>query len=313
MNPEYTFALFQLVIIVPFLLGSLLSQRVKDLGRAAKKIILVNLTFIEPPIILWSIWGLTLSAEMVLLPFSGLTVVVLGFVFGKIFVGKLDFDRKAAKSYVICSSLANNGFTMGGFLCYLFAGEKGLGLSAIFILFFIPYTFLFIFPYAGTENRRQVLKWSFVRSFLFTPRNMPVYAVIAAIIIRSNGFERPDIDFPLEILLIVSISLYYFTLGINFKPADLNPLKKENFLLAVQKFIVLPATIFLVFHFIPIGDDLKLVIKLQSFMPVAVYSVIASIMFDLDARRASSMFVVNSLVFIVLVLPLLFLAQDVLF
>jgi predicted permease len=39
-------------------------------------------------------------------------------------------------------------------------------------------------------------------------------------------------------------------------------------------------------------------------MPVAVYSVVSSILFDLDSDLASAMFVINTLVFLFLILPL---------
>jgi predicted permease len=48
------------------------------------------------------------------------------------------------------------------------------------------------------------------------------------------------------------------------------------------------------------------VIVIQSFMPVAIYSVVASVLFDLDKELASNLFVFNTLFFLLIVLPLLF-------
>jgi hypothetical protein len=138
---------------------------------------------------------------------------------------------------------------------------------------------------------------------------MPLYAAFIAIAIRWAGFSRPEAYFPLDILLILSIALYYFTLGINFKFDDLHFFKKEHIFLAVQKFILLPAITFFILEFAVISDSIKMIIKLQSFMPAAIYSVITAILFDLNARQASGMFVVNSIFFIFLVLPLLFWAR----
>jgi predicted permease len=52
---------------------------------------------------------------------------------------------------------------------------------------------------------------------------------------------------------------------------------------------------------------------IQSIMPVAVYSVVSSILFELDSRLASGMFVVNTALFLVLVLPLLMLGGGAIF
>jgi predicted permease len=307
---ELKFAIFQLVIILPFLAGSFLKNRLKNPERASKSLITVNLTLIEPPIVIWSIWGLALNAEMIFLPVSGVFLAVSGFIIGKLAVHKMRLTGTDAKTIVISSSLANHGFTMGGFLCYLFAGEQGLALSAIFLIYFIPFTFLFIFSYANVKDRNQVFQWAFVKDLLFSFRNMPLYAVFIAIFIRLTGINRPDVYFPLDILLILSIALYYFTLGINFKFNDLHFFKKEHVFLAAQKFILLPAITFFILEFIAISDAIKMIIKLQSFMPAAIYSVITAILFDLNARQASGLFVVNSILFIFLVLPLLFFARN---
>jgi len=310
---ELKFAIFQLVIILPFMAGSLLKKRLKNPEKTSKRFISINLTIFEPPIVLWSIWGLTLSAEMIFLPVAGVCLAVSGFFIGKLAVQKIHLAKKDAKTLVISSALANHGFTMGGFLCYLFAGEQGLALSAIFLVYFIPFTFLFIFPYANVKDKNQVFQWAFLRDLLFSLRNMPLYAVFIAIIIRLAGISRPEVWFPLDILLIISISIYYFMLGINFKFDDLNFFKKEHIFLALQKFFLLPAITFFILEYAAISDSIKMVIKLESIMPAAIYSVITAILFDLNARQASGLFVVNSILFIFIVFPLLYFTRNFLF
>ena len=144
---------FQLVMVIPFLLGYILYRRFRQLSKIANKLVILNLTVFEPPIILWSIWGLALRDEMFLLPLAGLIMVILGFCLGKAMTPLLIPDIQHRKIFVISSSLANHGFTMGGVICYLFLGEKGLALSAIFITYFVPYTILFIFFYAGLGTK----------------------------------------------------------------------------------------------------------------------------------------------------------------
>ena len=69
---------------------------------------------------------------------------------------------------------------------------------------------------------------------------------------------------------------------------------------------MIPAAAFLLLYRAPISHDIKSVIQIQSFMPAAIYSVVTAVLFDLDARLASSLFVVNTLIFILLVLPVMF-------
>lgn len=294
---------FQLVIVVPFLIGSILHRRFTHLSRIANKIVILNLVAFEPPIILWSIWGLKLRGEMLLLPLAGLAMVMLGFGLGKITAPLLLSDIKHRKVFVISSSLSNHGFTMGGVICYLFLGEQGLALSAIFILYFIPFTFLFIFFYAGMDTDARPVNLKYIFNFFVNIRNMPLCAAVAAIILRFAAIDRPSIDFPLNTFLAISIAAYYFTLGINFEAGDLNPFKKEHGLLAGIKFIIIPMLVYLMLLPLDPGADVRQVILIESFMPVAVYSVITSVIFNLNTRLASSLFIVNSVMFIIVLLP----------
>ena len=195
---------------------------------------------------------------------------------------------------------------MGGFICYLIAGEQGLGLSAIFTLYFLPYTFIFIFSYARSSTFRKLFSIKgFIENFI-NLQNMPLYAVILALILHLIGFKRPDVNFPLDALLLISVGLYYFSLGLNFSFGDFRSTGKEQVMLAVTKFLILPIITIFILRFTHMDSGVKTIIFLQSFMPAAIYSVITSILFDLDSKLASSLFFINTIIFLVLVLPALF-------
>ena len=69
---------------------------------------------------------------------------------------------------------------------------------------------------------------------------------------------------------------------------------------------MVPAATFAVLSVVNLDSQVEKVILVQSFMPAAIYSVVASVLFDLDTRLSSNLFVLNSLIFLLLVLPLLF-------
>jgi predicted permease len=294
------------MIIVPFVLGSSIKKKFSDPNRFTKKLIMTNLIGIEPLIVLWSIWGISLTRDLVFLPIAGLGLVLGGAVIGRTFVPALGIADKKKATFLISSSLANHGFTMGGFLCYLLMGEKGLGLSFIFISYFMPYIFLVIFPYASLVSTHARYDMKFVRDFFFNVQNMPLYAVFIALALHGCGFKRPDIFFPVDVLLMISISLYYFTLGINFEFKEIRSSYKENVVLGMIKFFILPVIAFFVLRLVNLDPHVEAVIMLQSFMPAAIYSVVAPVLYDLDAKLASSMFVVNTLIFLIVVLPIVF-------
>ncbi len=277
-----------------------------QLSQISGKLVLLNLTLFEPPLVLWSIWGLSLHKELAVLPAAGLVMVVCGFLLGRAVESWLTPNLIYRKAFVISASLANHGFTMGGAICYLVIGEKGLALASIFILYFIPYTFLFIFFYAGMGGDRRPFTFWKLLNFLVNIRNMPLFAALLAMLFAALGVERPAFAFPMMPVLSLSIGLYYFTLGTNFDVGDLNPIRKEHGLLAGIKFLIIPLLTFSALRHLALDAEIEQVIRIQSFMPAAVYSVVTSVLFHLDTRLTSSLFVVNSLIFIFIGMPVWF-------
>ena len=303
------FLIFQLLIFLPFIAGILCKRYFTDPPNTAKRIIRTNLVAVEPLVALWSIWGLRLSINLLYLPCAGLLLVVAGFFAGIITAPAARLTEKSRATYIISSSLANHGFTMGGFLCYLFIGERGLALSFIFLVYFMPFVFMFIFPYAKAKTHSGDYR---VSEFLCSLQNMPLLGVFLGLALNVAGIMRPKVYFPMEILILISMSLYYFTLGLTVTLEGLRSCYTSQILLSLAKFIVLPAVTLAVLRIIPVQGEVAAVIALESFMPAAIYSVIASILFDLDIRLASSLFIVNTVIFLAAVLPLLMLFRGTL-
>jgi len=78
------------------------------------------------------------------------------------------------------------------------------------------------------------------------------------------------------------------------------------------RFLMIPALALILLGLIPLDADIETVILIEAFMPAAVYSVMASVLFDLDTKRASSLFVFNTIVFLGVVLPLMLLFKTAL-
>lgn len=310
MSLSTKYILFQILIIAPFIIGYILKTRFKDPSKLAKKMLNTNLICFEPLIVLWSIWGLQLKADLILLPISGISIVLLGLIIGYLLIRFLKLTGTSRATFLISSSIANHGFTMGGFICYLFLGEKGLGLSFIFISYFMPYIFIVIFPYAKLASGKKEYMDNIVKGFFLNLQNMPIYAVILSLLLHALNIERPAINFPVSILLMIAIVIYYFTLGMNFRFSGLKGIITENLLLACIKFSVIPIVVLSILNVIQIDSSVRTVILIQSFMPAAIYSVVSSILFDLDKELATGLFVFNTLIFITVILPIILVLKD---
>ncbi len=295
------FILFQLLIIIPFLAGMAMKKMFPDPAAASKKIIMTNLMVLEPPVILWTIWGLKISRDLAFLPVAGLLIVLAGLLAGIMMAPLLRLDGAGRKTFHISASLANHGFTMGGFICYIFLNETGLGLSSIFISYFVPYTFLIIFSYARAGGGKTYRTG--IRDTLVSYQNMPLYAALAALTLLLSGISRPALNPPVEPLIMASVALYYWTLGLTVNVKEISPFHREHAALGAIRFLIIPALVHLLLLIVPLSGDVRTVIRIQSFMPAAIYSVVTSVLFDLDSRMASSLFLVNTLVFIIFVVP----------
>ncbi len=302
------FILFQLLIILPFLAGIAMKKIFPDTTAASKKVLLINLMALEPPVILWTIWGLKITLDLAFLPAAGLLIVLSGLLAGIIIAPLLGLEGAGRKTFIISSSLSNHGFTMGGFICYIFLKETGLGLSSIFITYFVPYTFLVIFSYARAGSGGTFRAG--IRNFVTGYQNMPLCAALIAIVLLISGVPRPALDPPVEPLIMASVALYYWTLGLTIDVKGISSYRREHLALGAVRFLVIPALICLLVIIVPLDSNVKSVIRIQSFMPAAVYSVVTSLLFDLDSRLASSLFVVNTMIFIIIVVPLMVVARQ---
>ncbi len=309
MPVEIKLILFQSMVIIPFLAGFIMKKQIGEPALVSKKIVMINIVVVDPLIVFWSIWGLDLSGDLVFLPLAGIILSVAGFILGNIGNSFIKLKSTAKKTYLISSSLANHGFTMGGFICYLLAGEKGLGHAAIFVSYFLPFVFTVVFPYAGKKESHGIFTISYLKKQFISLKNMPLYAVIAALLFHGAGTARPEHAlFPIDLLIFVSVALYYFSLGMTFSAGDLRGAWKEKLSLAAIKFVLLPAGTWLVLNLTSIAPDIKNIILIQSFMPAAIYSVVTSVLYDLDTPLASGLFVVNTITFIAALPVIIFLA-----
>lgn len=305
MSPPARFLLFQFMIIAPFIAGMVFRKRISSVRDLTRRLIRFNLVVIEPFIAIWSIWGLDLRWDMAVLPLSGLILVIASMALGRLALPAVSLEGRSKATFLISSSIANHGFSMGTFLCYFFFGETGLGLSFLFISYFLIYIFTVIFPYARSVSSPERGRLG-ILTYLLDIQNLPLLAVVAALVLHFFHISRPGVYFPIDILMMISIAVYYFSLGVSFTTTRVFSFLRENVALSFIKFMAVPGITIGILALANLDPQIEAVIVIQSFMPVAIYSVVASVLFDLDEVLASNLFVFNTLFFLLIVLPLLF-------
>ena len=171
-------------------------------------------------------------------------------------------------------------------------------------------SFLSSFPMRAGNQQEDDLILHLPCDFFLSLQNMPLFAIILSLILLALGIKRPHILFPVDAFIMISMTLYYFTLGLNFEMPSFFGSGRENAALAMIRFLLVPFVTLLVLKIVHLSPQVETVILVQSFMPAAIYSVVASVLFDLDAGFASNLFVWNSGVFLAGILPVLFIFRN---
>lgn len=241
----------------------------------------------------------------------------------------------------LAAGLRNSGFALGAFLAYAIlpvgdflrdqAGPGGvlapdqadkLSISALAYGLLIVMTMsmavvIFLFPMvqhfagdggdAGPSLGRIIYK-SFVdwKAMLF-------YSSAAGIALAYARVPVPAVIedwYILKALIYIGSATAYFGIGLRLHVNHLRPHLKSHLLVAGVKFIATPV---LTFALLWLAAQITLVkppppmlvqsFMLIAFMPTAIQTVIVSNLFHLDARMAGSVWIVNTVLFLVVVLP----------
>jgi predicted permease len=304
------------VLIGGLVSGYLAGSRFGVPEHFAKKIMTAVLVFFNWLIALLAIWPLQLSRQLVWLPVIGLALISIVTAISTVFFYFLKYDRKTRLTLILAASLSNTGYTGGAFVCYVLFGMDGLAMANIYLLLSVPAFYLFYLPYLKvrelrTKDRTADLKLDFLLDF----RMLVIPAVIAAIILNLTKVKPPAFVtkfYIIDVLVCIASSLSFFAIGLRVKLSRLKNYINLYFLIAAIKFILTPVLAILFITLLTLaGQNLnstvQKVIMILSATPSAVLMVTMSNVFDLDGPLASALWVVTMAIFVVIVVPVLFL------
>ncbi|MDA3899587.1 MAG: AEC family transporter [Spirochaetes bacterium] len=312
MNHYLRFIIFQLVIVTFFLLFNVLRNRISNREKLIHIFIRINLFLLEPFLAFWTGWNITFKASLLWLPAAGISTALATFGLGLILSRFIRETGLRRETFTIASSLSNQGYTMGAFICYVLFGEEGLALTLIYIIYFAFFAYGFIFTYAsfkGSGNAEKVSISSLLRR-LISAKNLPLYALIAALTLNAAGIERPSISLNLDFIIFPIVILSFSMLGLSYNIRSLNIFSRSAFFLTGIKFVICPLFGLLFVSVFQLPAHYARIIIVESMMPVAVYSVVTANLFKLDSEYAASLFVINTLQFLILFFPLLYIITE---
>ena len=291
-----------------------LLRRAKLLDVGAARIIsLVVLVTTYPAVAFLSIWPTPLQTKFALLPcIQGLSLIILiVMVLGLSRLHRLNSTDRGA--FILACALSNQGYAMGGLVCYLVYGPKSLALTQIYGFFWGPLIVLVIFPLANHFNPDSAHKslGRIIFNGIWHIRSLGIIGVLAGII-----FSLLNVPYPswvgtyrlVGIIMLLGTFCIYGIIGLNLHLSDIRGYTRLCFSQAGVKFIIAPLLgVLMVSLFGLKSHELPAkVVLTMAFMPAAVNSVLISNIFGLNGRLASALFVVNTVLFLGVVLPLLY-------
>ncbi len=266
-----------------------------------------------------AIWRLSFHGEFVLLPLFGFAVMCAGLAAGAAFARALKLPDRSAGALVLTTGASNLGFTMGGFVNYVLFGPAGLATAAMYTLFWNFGMVFVLFPIARHygHGSDQPL-WKLILVNLVDIRSLPLVAVLAGLTINLCGVAYPErltqaILGPadlLGVLIVAGVVVSFFATGLRLHFAGVFGHKLIYTLVGASKFVIMPAVgagligiMWLVGH--PMPGPGNGVVLVQASTPTAIYAVVISNLFHLDDKLASIIFVVNTAIYLVAILPLI--------
>ena len=280
--------------------------------RHAPNISMGLLMVAYPSIAFLAIWSVSLEIKLVALPFIQL-LSFFGMLGASLVLSRLhNLNQKDRGTFLMACAMTNQGFTMGGMVCYMLHGQEGLGLAQLYVILWAPLTLLVIFPLANYYNPRETgssVGQVLVRG-IWHPRTLSGAGLVAGLIFSSLKVPYPawiktyDV---VRILVIAGTFSYTGMIGLSLHFGRIQRYFRLYLTQGVIKFVIGPllALLFIFIFGLRLDTTVGAVALTQGFMPSAVNTVMIANLFGLNARMASALFVINTAIFLLVVLPFL--------
>jgi predicted permease len=290
------------------------------LRRLAARLQKAVITSITPVVLVNTFWGLRLSSgTLAFFPILGALSHLIGGTVALALSRRFGHTRKQAGA-MFTSGAFTNLASFGALVTFMFYGEAGYALAALFKLFEPIVYFSIGFPIAklfsdetppGTRFRLDLRALARDRIVL-----LPVCGILAGSLLNATGLARPAfIGSIIPPLVMLSTSMMLLSVGINMRPAAVGGYLREAAAIASIKHLLMPATMatlgyLLGFHEVAGGLALRVLVTMAS-LPVAFNSLIPPSLYGLDTDLANSSWIVSTGLFASVVLPLLYLLSRV--
>lgn len=261
-----------------------------------------GLLFFMPVSFVAAVWVVSFEdIRIVLLPVIGAGALLVGGLFGLGAATLLKKNGIQKATLFCCGSFTNIG-AIGSLVAFVFLGEAGFGLVAMYKMFeeIIYYTIGFPIAryYSGATDRN-----TFKQRMVEVSRDIFVRAAVCSLIcglaLNLSGVPRPPFFETLNSFFVpCGTFVLLVSIGLGMRFSSLGNHLVEGLLISLIKFIAIPlvaVTAAFTFGFGDINNGLPLkVVLIASSMPVAFIALVAASIYDLDLDLANSCWLITT-------------------
>lgn len=274
-----------------------------------------GLLFFMPVSFMAAVWVIDFQdLRIILLPLIGLFALVSGGIYGYLYARAANLSPRRTGVLFCCCSFTNIG-SIGALVCYMFLGEPGFALVALYKIFEEMYYYVIGFPIAryfssgGDDHERgpasrfiSVITDPFVATILA--------AFLTGLILNLTTIPRPAFFDTVNALFIpTGTFILIVSIGLGMHLSAMAAHMPVGLLVASIKSLAVPAgatTLAWLFGLGAIADGLALkVVLILSSMPTAFNSLVAASIYDLDLDMANSCWFISTMS-LCIVLPVLY-------
>jgi len=277
--------------------------------RWSRPLHLINILVFQANICWMTMWGVTWEWGLVRLPVAGLILSValtlLGLAAGRVH----RFDRRDRVTFALCCGMSNLGSTGGLLVIRVLVSHEAFEHGLVFLLYWTFFAFLFCFPLAkhyGSATRTPLRR--LILGSLVDIRMLPLAGLIVGLALNGWGPAQPKpvVEPIVSVMLLCSGFAAMFAIGVALHLSKIREFVPVYLTQGVVKFIIGPAIAAGLVLVVGIADPMDVrVVLIQASLSQAFYSVMFANILGLNLHLANSMFLVNTIGFLVVVFPIL--------
>lgn len=302
------------VIVVSSIAGYVARRRGWVGESASRPIHMATMIFGYPLVCALPVWVLPLRTSDFWIPAQCILLTLSCFGVGLVVGRMLGLPRSELGVFSYSAAHGNIGFTMGGFICFCLGGEQALAYAIIYIFAWSVLMFAGFFPLAEVFARSdaKLTVGSVVRN-LIDVRCLALLGTLVGLALNLSGVPRPELidrTHIVDVLVVLTTAAMFFVIGLTLHVSRIAETKAQHALLALIKFVISPALALLWISVargvgIEVAPLQQMVFIIESTVPIALFVTVVANLYHLNVQLATALFVVNTVLFVVFVLPVL--------